>query len=181
MKLSHIIKKRPFLLARKYNTPVQFFKENLEQLPNLELNPIFQRGRVWSVEQQIAFVEKLLQHPQSVDRSIHFNDLRVFARVNPTAENSMVANKIVCLDGLQRLTALSDFMDGKFAIFGDITWQKLQEAEDFLNIMGDCDLEFHFYSFETNEEVINFYVDFNSKGVPHSAQEIERVKMLLEH
>lgn len=179
MKLLDKIQQKPFLLARKTTAPFQFLKTTLSQYPNLELNPIFQRGRVWSLEQQIAFVERFVRYPQSVERNIYFNDSRLFKKATPSKQNDMIVDKIVCLDGLQRLTSLLDFLDGKFAIFGDVKWSDIESSEDYNKIVDSLDLDFHFYSFETNKEVIDFYVDFNSKGTPHTAEEIERVKQLL--
>lgn len=179
MKLLDKIQQKPFLFVRKTNVPLPLLKDTLARYPNLELTPVFQRGRVWSLEQQIAFVERFIRCPQSVDCIIAFNDLRLFKKAVPSKQNDMIVDKIVCLDGLQRLTALTDFLDGKFAIFGDIKWKDIEDSEDYNKIVGSLDLEFHFYYFETNKEVIDFYVDLNSKGVPHTAEEIERVKQLL--
>lgn len=68
----------------------------------LELNPDFQRGNVWSEEQQIAYVEFFLRGGKTA-RVIYFNC---------PSFNKVVSNNnspMVCVDGLQRLTAMRKF------------------------------------------------------------------------
>lgn len=43
-----------------------------------------------------------------------------------------------------------------------------------MRILSDCMLD------KTNQEVIDFYVDFNSAGTVHTQEEIERVKSLIK-
>lgn len=174
------IKKKRILHGQSYTVGLDYLKDFLFDRPELELNPIFQRGNVWTQEQQIAFVENFLRRPQAVNRKIYFNDGKIFNKLTPNENNSFIAKKWVCLDGLQRLTALLDFMDGKFACFdGQVTWDKIQKAPNKHEVLGDSDLEIYQLYMRTNQEVIDFYVDFNSAGTPHSEEEIERVKSLL--
>ena len=178
--LAKTIKKKRILHGQSYTVGLDYLKDFLFDRPELELNPIFQRGNVWTQEQQIAFVENFLRRPQAVNRKIYFNDGKIFNKLTPNENNSFIAEKWVCLDGLQRLTALLDFMDGKFACFdSQVTWDKIQKAPNKHEVLSDSDLEIYQLYMRTNQEVIDFYVDFNSAGTPHSEEEIERVKLLL--
>ena len=67
----------------------------------LELNPDFQRGHVWTEEQQIAFVEFMLRGGKSA-KVIYFN--------HPGWMDDWKGN-MVCVDGLQRLTACMRFIN----------------------------------------------------------------------
>ena len=70
----------------------------------LQLNPNFQRGHVWTESQQIAFVEFLLRGGKSA-RVIYFN--------KPSWQMTKTINgydDFVCVDGLQRITAVTKFL-----------------------------------------------------------------------
>ena len=178
--LTKVIQKKRILHGQSYTVGLDYLKDFLFKRPELELDPIFQRGNVWTLEQKIAFVENFLRRPQAVNRKIYFNDGSLFNKLIENESNNFIAGKWVCLDGLQRLTALLDFMDGKFACFdGQLTWDKIQKAPNKNEILNDSELEIYQLYMKTNQEVIDFYVDFNSAGTPHSKDEIERVKLLL--
>ena len=74
-----------------------------EQNFNLQLNPDFQRGHVWTEEQQIAYIEYLLRGGRS-GRDVYFNMPGWMVEFN---------GKFVCVDGLQRITACLKFMNDK--------------------------------------------------------------------
>ena len=56
----------------------------------------------------------------------------------------------------------------------------IEDAPNKFEILSDCMLDFNDMLFKTNQEVIDFYVDFNSAGTVHTQEEIERVKSLLK-
>jgi hypothetical protein len=69
------------------------------------MNPDFQRGHVWTEEQQIAYVEYLLKGGMS-GRTFYFN--------KPSWKNKDTINgydDFVCVDGLQRTTAIEKFLN----------------------------------------------------------------------
>lgn len=183
--LFKIIQPRPFYNTQHRTVLLDYLKDELFGSDDyyreyLDLNPIFQRGNVWTLEQQIAFVENFLRRPQAVNKNIYFNDGYVFNKLEKNQENDWLAGKRVCLDGLQRITALLDFIDGKFACFdGQVTWEKIQNSPNQRSIIGECYLDFYDLTLKTNQEVADFYIDFNAGGTPHSQEEIERVRNLL--
>lgn len=144
-----------------------------------DFNPVFQRGHVWTREQEIAFMENFIRNPLAVNRAIYFNDGFLFNPLEKNDKNDMIAGKMVCLDGLQRLTAVRNFMKGEFTIFGNMSWNDIQKSPQVYHILSDCDLDFYETSFCTNEDVLKFYLDFNSTGVKHSEEELQRVQSLL--
>lgn len=183
--LFKIIQPRPFYNTQHRTVLLDYLKDELFGSDDyyreyLDLNPIFQRGNVWTLEQQIAFVENFLRRPQAVNKNIYFNDGYVFNKLEKNQENDWLAGKRVCLDGLQRITALLDFIDGKFTCFdGQVTWEKIQNSPNQRSIIGECYLDFYDLTLKTNQEVADFYIDFNVGGTPHSKEEIERVRNLL--
>lgn len=66
--------------------------------------PSFQRGSVWTVEQQKAFIESLLMGYPVGTYCVH--------------EDLSTAVNWELLDGQQRWTAIFDFVDDKFEVFG---------------------------------------------------------------
>ena len=135
----------------------------------LELNPDFQRGVVWTEEQQIAYVEFFIRGGKTA-RVIYFN---CPSFNNFTGNN----NPMVCVDGLQRLTALRKFLNNELKVFGGY----LNDFEDKDIFLRRTDqLRFNINNLKTRKEVLQWYLDFNSGGTVHSQEEIDRVKTLLE-
>ena len=74
--LMNVVKKHPFYQPQHRTVGLDYLKADLfgyddernAYRDRLDLNPIFQRGHVWTVEQQISFVENFLRRPQSVDK-----------------------------------------------------------------------------------------------------------------
>lgn len=190
--LNNIIQKRKPYVFRTTDVNIQFLEDHLflkestsdhaYMKDKVDLDPIFQRGHVWTKEQQIQFIENLLSRPQSTNTLVYFNDCCTLDRLKEkTPKNDWVYNKFICLDGLQRLTATLAFIRGEFKCFNDqISWQDILNAPDYLSIVGDCNFKFHSLSLKSNIEVAEFYLDFNASGTPHSADEIERVKELVK-
>lgn len=118
MKFSEI---KQFTAEGTYNVNMSFpyllkwIDENIEEL-GLQLNPDFQRGNVWLEQQQIAYIEYLIKGGKSA-RIIYFN--------HPNWMGSF-KGEFVCVDGLQRLTAIQKFMKNELPVFGHY----LDEYED---------------------------------------------------
>jgi len=144
----------------------RFIKEEIEDL-NLQLNPDFQRGHVWNENQQIAFIEYLLRGGKA-GRDIYFN--------NPNQRRTRNNNytDYVCVDGLQRLTASLRFLNNEIKAFE--TYYK--DFEDRLSV--DINLIIHVNDLQTKAEVLKWYIEMNEGGTPHTEDEIERIKKMLE-
>lgn len=133
---------------------------------NLELNPDFQRGHVWTEEQQISYVEYLLTQPDKDSTcTIIFNC--------PGWMNTKKwRDEMVCVDGLQRLTACLRFLRNEIPAYGTL-------YKDYSGYMKGG-LKVHIGAFETKKEVLQWYLELNAKGTPHTDEEIERVTQMLE-
>lgn len=130
----------------------------------LQLNPDFQRGHVWTEEQQIAFMEFILRGGES-GRIVYFN--------HPGWMGSF-EGEFVCVDGLQRLTAICRFFNNEIPAFGHY----FGEFEDKLNSLA-C-MKFNVNRLQTRKEVLQWYLEMNTGGTPHSKEEIERVRNMME-
>lgn len=132
----------------------------------LNLNPDFQRGHVWTEEQQIAWLEFLFKGGKT-SRVIYFN--------NPNwGRYETGKDDMVCVDGLQRLTAIRRFINNEIKVFGHY----YNEYDDSPRVMHGIKININ--DLQTREEVLQWYLDFNTGGTVHSQEEIDRVKKLLD-
>lgn len=83
-------------------------------------------------------------------------------------------NDYVCVDGLQRITAVQRFINNEIPIFGTY----FNEFEDKPRLKYTVKINVN--DLKTEQEVLRWYVDMNAGGTPHSKKEIERVKKLIE-
>ena len=133
----------------------------------LEMNPDFQRGNVWTEEQQIACIEFFFRGGKSA-RVIYFN-------IGEWSYNKNTdIPQMVCVDGLQRITAMLRFLHNEIPLFGHY----YKEYEDRINI--DNTFRFNINNLAYKKDVIKWYIEMNTGGTVHSKDEIERVKKLME-
>ena len=131
---------------------------------NLQLNPDFQRGNVWTEQQQISYVEYILKGGTSA-RVIYFNQAGWMTNFE---------GDFVCVDGLQRITALLRFINNDLKVFG--TYYK-----DFEDKLYDrVDILININNLKTRKEVLQWYIEFNTGGTIHTEDEINKVKELLK-
>lgn len=133
----------------------------------LELNPVFQRGHVWTEAQQVAWLEYQLRGGPS-GKDIYFNCPTWQGRERKQAP-------VVLVDGLQRITALQRFLRDELRVFCHV----FSEYTDNLR-MTQHTLKFHVASLATEAEVLRWYLGFNAGGTPHTPAEITRVQALLD-
>ena len=131
------------------------------------MNPDFQRGHVWTEQQQIAFIEYFLKGGKS-GKVIYFNHPH-WGRYQ---ENDM---NMVCVDGLQRLTAIRRFINDEIRAFGGL----YSEFEDTPRMIKNG-IKFNVNDLQTKAEVLQWYLDMNYTGTPHTEEELDRVRKLLE-
>jgi hypothetical protein len=141
---------------------VFYMLERYKERRTLELNPDFQRGHVWTREQQSKFIEFLLSGGSS-GKDIYFNC--------PNWQRGW--GGMVLVDGLQRLTAVEAFINNEIQAYGAY-------YVEYDRIPTDIDLVFHVNALQTRAEVLSWYIQLNEGGVVHTAEEIERVRKLLE-
>lgn len=145
----------------------------------LELNPEFQRGHVWNLDKQIAFVENLLRGID-INKIIRFNDLTMHPHDNA---DEVLQNKIICIDGLQRLTAIIDFIDGKYKIFNNqLSYEDILNNPDkplMRRIFNGALLQFDFLQITSYKEVLEYYIDLNTGGIAHTQADIQIAKDIL--
>lgn len=140
-----------------------------EREMGLQLCPPFQRGHVWTEEQQRRYIEFFLRGGKT-GRDLYFNCPNWHRQVPKGAYNDYV-----CVDGLQRITAIRRFINNELAVFGSF----FREYTDTFRMATDT-MRVHINDLKTEREVLQWYIDMNAGGTPHSDTEIERVRKLME-
>jgi len=136
----------------------------LDQGDGLDLDPDFQRGHVWDLNQRRRYVEFVLRGG-STGREVLFNN---------AGWNRSTGGVTVLVDGKQRLDAVRSFMTDGFPAFGTL----YSGYRDRLSMTGPS-FRFVVNNLATRAEVLQWYVDLNAGGTPHAPEEIERVRGLI--
>lgn len=151
------------------NMPLIYFeswiKKSIED-GGLILNPDFQRGHIWNEKQQIAYIEFLLRGGKS-GRILYFNC--------PDWSAGGREGEFVCVDGLQRTTAILKFLNNEIPAFGVY----YKDYEDKLPI--DIDVLINVNELQTKKEVLKWYIEMNDGGTPHTESEINKVRDMLKN
>ena len=170
MKFSDI---KPFIRSGSYEIDVSLYHlkrtlSNWEEDYGLELNPDFQRGHVWTEEQQSAYVEFLLRGGVT-SKVIYFNSPAFGGDKGGDLDET-----ILCVDGLQRLTACLKFLNNEIKVFNHY----YDEFEGSLRMMQG--LKFNVNCLNKRADVLEWYLQFNEGGTIHTKEELDRVRKLLE-
>jgi hypothetical protein len=130
----------------------------------LDLDPDFQRGHVWTTEQRSAFVEYVLRGGR----------VRLDILFNCPGWHVGEMGQIVLVDGKQRLESVRMFLRNELRVFG-------YYRNEFAGVLRITHASFKFYmnDLPTREDVLNWYLELNTGGTPHTEEEIEKVRHLL--
>ncbi len=135
---------------------------------NINFDPDFQRGHVWTLNKRIAYVEFVLRGGDSAN-DLYFNCATYQSLTGTPQEYTLV-------DGKQRLTSVRIFLRDEVPIFGGVVHSQF---EDKLNILK-ARFRWNVNTLQTRAEVLQWYLDLNIGGVVHTDEEIKRVQQLLE-
>lgn len=139
--------------------------KSYDQDYTLELNPDFQRGNVWTEEQQIAYLEFFFKGGRSA-RVIYFN-----IGMWSDDPNTDIPH-MVCVDGLQRLTAFIHFLNNEIPVFGAYYREYEDKPRDTIKL--------NINNLAYKKDVLKWYLEMNSGGTVHSKEELERVKSMID-
>jgi len=129
----------------------------------LELNPDFQRGHIWTEDQQSRYVEFILRDGLT-GRNIYFNC---------PGWNYGDIGTLQCVDGLQRLTAAIRFINNEIKAFGYYKQEYFEEK-----IPRRASFAFWVNDLENRNDILQWYLDLNRGATPHTKEELTRVEKL---
>jgi len=133
----------------------------------LDLDPPYQRGYVWTPEQQTAYLEYQLRGG--------FSGKDIFWNAPEWNKIKGKGSKLEIVDGKQRLKAVSDFLGNKVKAFGHF----YKEFEDQLGITGH-DFIFHVNNLQTEKSVVKWYIGMNTGGSVHTEKDLKPALDLLK-
>lgn len=154
---------------------LRFLCEHILAEGQIDLDPDYQRGRVWTRAQQEAFMGHVLEGGSVPDlwmRVLHHDRLPV---------------EYECVDGKQRITAMKAWWDGEIPArlsdenggreiwIGDLDAVELRQVH-----MDLCKPRVQFLEGYTRKQILRVYLRLNRGGTPHADSEIERVRALYE-
>lgn len=131
------------------------------------LVPQFQRNNdKWTSQMKSSFVENLIKG--------HRSDVMMYTTKDRYAENGY--GSLAILDGLQRLSALCDFVGGKIKAFG----YSFQELTDARILNWSTTYGVSIYTFSNDIDAAVYYIQMN-QNITHSASDIDRAKSYVEN
>jgi len=133
---------------------------------NLDLNPDFQRGYIWTAQQQIDYMEFILKEPPT-GRELYFNC--------PGWMNNF-KGPMEIVDGKQRLNTVICFLQNKVPIFNG---NYLSDFEDNLRSTRS-ELFININNLRNRKDILQWYLDLNTGGTVHTEDELNKVKELLK-
>ena len=168
----------PTFTSSKYKVTVgwghlqNWINDNEEDFDGINLDPDFQRGHVWTENQQIAYIEFMLRGGKS-SYTLYWNHPDYIESRQPHCNLDGV---LVLVDGKQRLTTILKFLKNELKAFG---YYLSEYGDDAKRILRANRVEMAVNDLQTREELLKWYLDLNDGGVVHSTEEILRVRYLL--
>lgn len=140
-------------------------RQNEEKDYPIDLDPDFQRPYCWTEEQQIAWLEHILRGGRS-GRVLYFN--------HPGWQGDY-GGTLVLVDGKQRIEALRRLMNNEIKIFG-------YYFNEYTDKPRGCSstILINVNTLKTRKEVIDWYLQMNGGGTPHTKEELEKARKLME-
>lgn len=145
--------------------------ERYEREYGLDLDPDFQRAHVWTEAQQRAYVEFVVRGGRS-GKVLLFN-------AKGWNGSGRDVGPIVLVDGKQRLNAVLRFLRDELTIFDDfdgIGPTKCSEMEVLREL--ECRFQFFINGLNTRSEVLEWYLQLNGGGTPHTEAELDKVRAM---
>lgn len=140
----------------------------------VDFDPDYQRGHVWTPDQQTSFIEALIRgHLPKGLLQLQFNCPH-FLQTDYVSPD--LPKMVQCIDGLQRYTAMLGFIKGTVKAFG-MTHEQFDNSE--FSVKGFT-FSIAVHVFKTKKEVLEFYLNVNNGGTPHSTDELARVQNMYD-
>ena len=139
---------------------------------NVNTDPDFQRVHVWTLQQRTAYMEHIFRGGKTA--------LDIY--INSPGWSEGASSDAVLVDGKQRVETVRLFIANEVPIFGgyllkDIT---LHGKEAGRLLWGRHTMKVHVNDLRTRAEVLQWYLDINAGGTPHTSEEIWKVRKMLE-
>ena len=146
-------------------THLERWLEGTEEDYSLNLSPDYQRAHVWTERQQRAYVEYCLQGGEG-SQVLYWNSI---------GWDTTDPHPVELVDGKQRLEAVRRFLRGELTVFRDIVYDPSGPRMPL-----DFGFKMKIAALPTRHEVLHWYLAINAGGTPHTEEELDRVRKLLD-
>jgi len=131
----------------------------------IDLTPEYQRGNVWTNEQEVALIDSIFKNV----------DIGKFTIIRLPYKSNSDLNEM--LDGKQRLTALMRFFEDRFTyqgkVFSEMTLRERGHFKRYHIKYGEIQNL-------TEEQKLRFFLHLNTSGTPMDPEHLARVEMMWE-
>lgn len=153
---------------RSVYTPADFLE--WRESKALDLSPKFQRRSVWKSAAKSYFIDTLLRQMPVPP---------IYIRLSQNEKKTRAVREVV--DGQQRVSAVLDFMEGKFPLSRtlDAEWRGKyfkELSEDLQNSIRDFTFSVEVFRNVSDPEVLEVFARLNTYSVPLNAQELRNGK-----
>ena len=155
---------RPIDLHSRGNVNVRALVDTIDE-GELDLDPPYQRGHVWSLREQQDFIGYLLEGGETTAAYIRYLE---------------TSSEVV--DGKQRITAIYLWWKGQISARlsdGREVWSKDMAADERRFVNMDLSLPVN-YVVGTDMEIMKMYLRLNRGGKAHDPSELARVENLIQ-
>lgn len=142
----------------------EWITSHTKDLYKLELDPLFQRAHVWTEDQQRAYVEFKLRGGLGSDVILW----------NCEGWMRDFKGPLMLVDGKQRLEAVRKFLRDGLTVFDG---SRCSEMGRLSSIRPD--FVFSINNLPGKRLVLQWYLELNSGGTPHTTAELDRVRKML--
>ena len=132
----------------------------------LDLNPNYQRGNVWSLQQKQSLIE-------SIYKNIDIGKFTIIRR----KFREDLEHYYEVLDGKQRIIAMSEFFEGRFTYRG-MRYQDLHPFDQ--NHFSHYAISYAETEPLTNEQKYRYFLKLNTTGQPHDPSHLAKVREMWE-
>lgn len=161
-KIPQMTQKPYYIIRVKWSYLKTWLKEQ-----EVNLNPPYQRGYVWTEDQRSKYIEYCLKGGIS-GRSIFLNGKDW--ETDGTAPLEVV-------DGKQRLVSICLYLNNKVKAYGCY----LNETDGKLNQNTGTYIDIYIHSLKTDKEVVQWYLDLNEGGTVHTAADLAVAYYMLKY
>lgn len=157
---------------------IRTFLDNQANEEGIDLDPDFQRGHVWTPENQTRYIEHLLRGG-TTSRTLIWN-CPGYDQPSSNPSEADAPKEMVIVDGKQRLTAILGFLNGEVSVFGGHYFRDFddQSQRDILAPTGRLRVQMAVHALKFRHELLQLYIELNEGAIAHTAEEIARVKSL---
>lgn len=156
-----------------------YIYDNINQEARADLNHDvdFQRGYVWSLQQKQELILSWLK--ELPIGTFYINKINPYSQGEDNIEQLQELDGVL-FDGKQRLTTIISFLKMEFPV----AYQgKELYAKDFsknvINRALSCNVNVCETSFDNKLDLVRYYLDINTSGTPHSRDDIEKAKEIV--